>query len=70
MARHLVRAAVMSENKAVAADLVRLLTLVLETMDSSWSLAWLAMAGDKRWASSVLNTVIRHGAGAGAWRRP
>ena len=54
----------MSESKAVAADLVRLLTLVLETLDSSWSLAWLAGAGDKRWASSVLNTVIRHGAGA------
>ena len=67
----MVRAAVMSESKAVAADLVRLLTLVLETMDSSWSLAWLAGAGDKRWASSVLNTVIRYGAGAGAgaWRR-
>ena len=37
-----------------------------EIMDSSWSLALLAGAGDKRWASCVLNIVIRHGAGAGA----
>ena len=66
MARDLVGAAVMSESKAVAEDLSRLLGLVLETLDSGWSLAWMAGAGDKRWASSVLNSVIRHGAVAGA----
>ena len=31
----------------MTADLVRLLTLVMETMDSSWSLAWLTWVGGR-----------------------
>ena len=33
--------------KAVTADLVRLLTLFVEAMDSSWSLAWLTWVGGR-----------------------
>ena len=66
VARELVRAAVKSESKVVAGELGRMVTLVLETLDSGWALDWLAGVGDKRWASSLLNSVIRHGAVAGA----
>ena len=62
VAKELMKAAVTSKKKAVSKEVNKVLTHLLEKLDTDWDLTWLAGVGDKRWASSLLNYVIRHGA--------
>ena len=57
--RGLVRAAVTVEDKRVAAIMSKLVVLCCDKMTETWSLNWLHV-GDRRWAISVLNIVLKH----------